>query len=251
MPRTPPGTEDERLLEAPHARPRFTDTDPWRVLRIMSEFVAGFDALAELGRAVTIFGSARVAPDDPMYRAAVATARRLGEAGYAVVTGGGPGIMQAANEGARAAGALSVGLNIELPFEQRLNPFVDIEVAFRYFFVRKTMLVKYAEAFIIFPGGFGTADELFEALTLIQTGKVHNFPVILYGRSFWDGLLTWLRDRVRAEGKIAKADLDLIQLADTPAEVVKLVQAGARSTRRAREAVAQQVTREVLSPRED
>ncbi|MBO9342502.1 MAG: TIGR00730 family Rossman fold protein, partial [Roseiflexus sp.] len=180
-------TEDERLLARPRANTDFLSTDTWRVLRIMGEFVDGFEMLADVGPAVTIFGSARVNVDDPMYQAAVDVARALGEAGFAIITGGGPGIMEAGNRGAREAGARSVGLNIELPFEQHFNPYVDTSVTFRYFFVRKMMLVKYAQAFVIFPGGFGTLDELFEALTLVQTGKVRNFPIILFNSAYWHG----------------------------------------------------------------
>jgi uncharacterized protein (TIGR00730 family) len=244
-------TEDEMLLAAPAPpQPLFTKTDPWRVFLIMSEFVEGFDALADLDRAVTIFGSARVKPGDPMYQAAVEVARLLGEAGFAIITGGGPGIMEAGNRGACQAGALSVGLNIELPFEQGVNAFVDIGIEFRYFFVRKTMFVKYALAFVIFPGGFGTLDELFEALTLIQTGKVQNFPVILFGSAYWGGLLEWLRTTMLAEGKIAAADLDLLIVTDSPAEVRDLI---VRSTqgqqwRTAQEAGAREVTRRALGP---
>ena len=219
-------TEDERLLVAPTQEPggsSFIHTDPWRVFRIMGEFVEGFDALAELGQAVTIFGSARVPPGDPQYEAARETARLLGEAGFTVITGGGPGIMEAANQGAREAGAKSVGCNIELPFEQHINPYVDVAINFRYFFVRKTMFVKYAEAFVIFPGGFGTLDELFEALTLIQTGKVRDFPVILFGSAYWKGLIDWIRDTLLAEGKISPEDVDLLVVTDDPAEVCRVI----------------------------
>ena len=181
-------TEDERLLRgAALGDTPFYETDTWRVMRIMSEFVEGFDTLANTGRAVTIFGSARTKPGDPHYETAVSVARKLGEAGYSIITGGGPGIMQAGNQGAAAAGVPSIGLNIELPFEQHINPYVDIAIDFRYFFARKVMLVKYAQAFVIFPGGFGTMDELFESLTLIQTGKVQNFPVILFDSGYWSG----------------------------------------------------------------
>jgi uncharacterized protein (TIGR00730 family) len=213
VPRMAHETEDEKLLESPHeqgaATKGFTHSDPWRVLRIMGEFVEGFDTLAELGPAITIFGSARVKPDDPMYQATVETARLLGEAGYAIITGGGPGIMEAGNRGAQEGGVPSIGLNIELPFEQGSNQYVDVSIDFRYFFVRKTMFVKYAQAFIIFPGGFGTMDELFESLTLIQTGKIKIFPVILYGSL--------------AEGKIAPADLDLVMVADSPEQVRDMI----------------------------
>jgi len=215
-------TEDERLLSGPE-RAAFTETDTWRVLRIMGEFVEGFEELAELGPAVTLFGSARIRPGDPMYDAAVEVGRLLGEAGFTVITGGGPGAMEAGNRGAREAGAPSVGLNIELPFEQHVNPYVDVEVDFRYFFVRKVMLVKYSRAFVIFPGGFGTIDELFEALTLIQTGKIRDFPIVLYGSSYWRGLLDWLRDTMAAEGKVSDADLGLLDLTDSPEEVLRIV----------------------------
>ncbi|HEX2189292.1 MAG TPA: TIGR00730 family Rossman fold protein [Longimicrobiaceae bacterium] len=226
--RTGGTTEDERLLESPSAAPvpayDFTHSDPWRVFRIMGEFVEGFDTLANVGRSVTIFGSARVKPDHPQYRDAELTARLLAEAGFSVITGGGPGIMEAANKGAREGGALSIGCNIELPFEQGINAYVDVPINFRYFFVRKTMFVKYAEAFIIFPGGFGTMDELFEALTLIQTGKVRDFPVILFGSAYWQGLLDWLRGTMLEEGKISAPDLDLMVVTDSPEEAVRVVQ---------------------------
>jgi uncharacterized protein (TIGR00730 family) len=213
-------TEDERLLNPGRAKERnFTNTDPWRVLRIQGEFVEGFDTLAELGSAVSIFGSARTPADDPMYQAAVETARLLAKAGLAVITGGGPGIMEAGNKGAREGGGVSVGLNIELPFEEQSNPYVDISIDFHYFFVRKMMFVKYAQAFVIFPGGFGTMDELFEALTLIQTGKIVNFPVILFGSTYWTGLLSWLKDQMEAGGKISPGDIDLMVVTDSPAEV--------------------------------
>ena len=200
----PAATADEHLLHSARDAD-FKHTDPWRVLRIMGDFVHGFDALAELGPAVTIFGSARTRPGDPDYRAACETARLLAEAGFSIITGGGPGIMEAANRGARLAGVCSVGLNIELPFEQATNAYVDTNVDFRYFMVRKTMLVKYAQAFVIFPGGFGTTDELFEALTLIQTGKIQNFPVILFGSEYWAGLLDWLRSTVVQEARCRPA----------------------------------------------
>jgi uncharacterized protein (TIGR00730 family) len=217
-------TADERLFASPtEERGAFTQTDPWRVLRIMGEFVSGFDELADVGEAVTIFGSARLSPGDPVYPEVVRTARLLGERGYTVVTGAGGGVMEAANKGAREAGALSIGLNIELPHEQHANPYLDRTVDFRYFFVRKTMLVKYSEAFIVFPGGLGTLDELFEALTLIQTGKVSGMPVILYGTAYWRGLVTWLRNPLLAEGKISPEDLDIFQVVDDPEEIVSLV----------------------------
>lgn len=211
-------TEDERLLESMEELETI-GRDAWRIFRIMGEFVEGFEELQGLGPAVSIFGSARVVPGDPQYEQCVETARLLGEAGLAVITGGGPGIMEAANRGAREAGAKSVGCNIELPFEQSGNPYVDVSIDFRYFFVRKTMFVKYAQAFVIFPGGFGTMDELFESLTLIQTGKVRHFPVVLVGTEYWRGLMDWMRDHMAREGKIAPRDLDLVLLTDDPAEV--------------------------------
>ena len=218
---TTPVTEDERLLTPyPGERRAFTRTDPWRVLRIMAEFVEGFDTLADVTNAVTIFGSARTGPGDPYYEKAVETARLLAQEGFPVITGGGPGIMEAGNRGAQEGNGLSIGCNIELPFEQGTNPFVERLIQFRYFFVRKTMFVKYAMAFIVFPGGYGTLDELFEALTLIQTGKVKHFPLVLFGRAYWSGLAEWLRDRVAGEGKIATADLSLLQITDDPAEAV-------------------------------
>ena len=217
-------TEDQELLEPPERDTAyFTDADPWRVLRIQSEFVEGFDALAKLEHAVSIFGSARVTEDDPVYQSAVDVARLLGEAGLAIITGGGPGFMLAANRGAREAGAISVGLNIELPFEQAINDQVDLAIEFRYFFARKTMFVKYARAFVIFPGGYGTLDELFEALTLIQTRKIRNFPVILFGSQYWHGLLTWLKDPVLAEGKISAEDLNLVHVCDSAEEVRDII----------------------------
>jgi uncharacterized protein (TIGR00730 family) len=214
-------TEDERLLTtAPPPRAPFTSTDPWRVLRIMGEFVEGFDTLSDVHDAVTIFGSARTGARDPYYTKAVETGRMLGEEGFAVITGGGPGIMEAANRGAHEGGGLSIGCNIELPFEQGTNAYVERSINFRYFFVRKTMFVKYSTAFIVFPGGYGTMDELFEALTLIQTGKVKNFPVVLFGRKYWSGMADWLRDTVAGEEKITVADLDLFHVTDDPAEAV-------------------------------
>lgn len=217
-------TQDERLLERPKPEHKpFTDTDPWRVLRIQGEFVEGFDTLAELGPAVSIFGSARTPPEDPLYQSAVETARLLAEAGLVIITGGGPGIMEAGNKGAQLGNGASVGLNIELPFEQGTNPYVEIPINFHYFFVRKTMFVKYAQAFVIFPGGFGTLDELFEALTLVQTGKISNFPIILFGAAYWSGLLHWLRHTMLAGGKISAADLELLVVTDSPPEVRDLV----------------------------
>ena len=222
----PNATEDEQFLErAPAGRPAFIDSDPWRALRILSEFVEGFDALAAVGPAVSMFGSARVDEGAPMYELARTIARRLAESGFAIITGGGPGIMEAANRGCREGGGLSVGCNIELPHEQSINAYVDLGVEFRYFFARKTMFVKYADAFVILPGGFGTLDEMFEALTLIQTGKVRDFPVVLVGRDYWTGLLRWMRDVQLPAGAIADHDLQLLKVTDDPEEVVDIVQA--------------------------
>jgi uncharacterized protein (TIGR00730 family) len=222
-----PATEDERLLERPTAD--FLETDTWRALRILSEFVEGFDAMARVGPAITVFGSARTLPDDPLYELARGIARRLAEAGYAVITGGGPGTMEAANRGCREGGGLSVGCNIELPHEQGMNPYVDLGVEFRYFFARKTMFVKYADGFVILPGGFGTLDELFEALTLIQVGKVSHFPVVLVGRAYWSGLLDWIRGTLLANGAIDAGDLELLRVTDDPDEVVRLIRAYAEA----------------------
>ena len=220
-------TEDQKLLERRPEVPAFLDTDPWRALRILSEFVDGFDAMARVGPAITVFGSARTRPDDPLYELARTIGRRLALAGYAVITGGGPGTMEAANRGCQEGGGLSVGCNIELPHEQTLNPYVDLGVDFRYFFARKTMFVKYADGFVILPGGFGTLDELFEALTLIQTGKVRHFPVVLVGSAYWAGLLAWFRETLLAAGAISPGDLDLFTVCDDPDDVVRIIQAGA------------------------
>jgi uncharacterized protein (TIGR00730 family) len=222
-PRTPV-TEDEQLLaQVPRERRAFTRTDSWRVLRIMGEFVEGFDTLSDVYNAVTVFGSARTTCGDPYYEKAVETARLLAREGFPIITGGGPGIMEAANRGCQEGNGLSIGCNIELPFEQGLNEYVERAINFRYFFVRKTMFVKYSTAFIVFPGGYGTMDELFEALTLIQTGKVKHFPVILFGEPYWHGLAEWLRDRVAGEGKIAAKDLTLFSVTDSPREAVAIV----------------------------
>ncbi|HEV7373786.1 MAG TPA: TIGR00730 family Rossman fold protein [Pyrinomonadaceae bacterium] len=215
-------TQDEQLLETPRYD-EFTHTDTWRVFRIMGEFVEGFDELATITRGVSIFGSARTQPDNPQYKAAQETAALLARAGYAVITGGGPGIMEAANRGAFEAGGLSIGCNIELPFEQKPNPYLTRSLTFKYFFVRKTMFVKYSTAFIIFPGGFGTLDELFEALTLIQTRKIKNFPVVLFGSAYWKGMVEWVRELMLSEGKIGEADLRMLNLTDSPEEVVEIV----------------------------
>jgi uncharacterized protein (TIGR00730 family) len=192
-------------------------------MRILGEFVEGFDTLAGLPPAVTIFGSARTPPDDPQYRHAEELARALVRTGFAVITGGGPGAMEAANKGAFEAGGISVGLNIELPFEQHINPCVNVGLSFRYFFARKTMFAKYAEAFVAFPGGFGTLDELFECLTLIQTGKLKHFPVILFGASYWSGLLDWLRDPMLREHKISPEDICLMTVTDSVEEAVDII----------------------------
>jgi hypothetical protein len=216
-------TEDAKLLQYGGPKSDFRSTDPWRVMRITSEFIEGFDKLAKIEKGVSVFGSARTHPDDPQYLAAVEVGRLLGEKGFSIITGAGPGIMEAANKGARLAGAPSIGCNIELPFEQGTNPYVDIHVAFRYFAVRKTMFIKYSSAFIIFPGGFGTFDELFEALTLIQTGKISQFPVVLFGTHYWAGLVRWLNSKVLAERKISPGDMDLMVVTDDPAEAARVV----------------------------
>jgi uncharacterized protein (TIGR00730 family) len=222
-----PATHDEELLNAESPLVVSADSDEARIDRVRAELEAGFRALHDLCPAVSVFGSARTPAGDPDYEHARRTARLLGEAGFAVITGGGPGIMEAANRGAREAGAPSVGLNIELPFEQDANRYADVRLEFHYFFTRKLMFVRYAVGFVVFPGGFGTLDELFEALTLIQTGKVMHFPVLLVGRDWWDGMLDWLRERLLETGRIAPADLNLIRVTDDPAEVVEAVSAGA------------------------
>ncbi|HSM34400.1 MAG TPA: TIGR00730 family Rossman fold protein [Anaerolineae bacterium] len=216
--------DDRKLLmQRPFADPSFLESDAWRALRIMGEFIDGFDALARLGPAVSIFGSARTRPDDPMYANAETLAARLSEQGFTVITGGGPGIMAAANKGAKKADGVSVGLAIDLPHETGLNPYVDLPVYFRYFFVRKTMFVKYAQAFVIFPGGFGTFDELFESLTLVQTGKIDHFPIILFDSSYWSGLLEWVREQVIERGHVSGSDLDLVRVCDDIDEVVEII----------------------------
>ncbi|MGY1618826.1 TIGR00730 family Rossman fold protein [Geodermatophilus sp. SYSU D00691] len=216
-------TTDQRLLDR-RGPTDWVHTDPWRVLRIQSEFVEGFGLLAELPRAVSVFGSARTPRDHPHYAAGVQLGAALVQAGYAVITGGGPGAMEAANRGASEAGGLSVGLGIELPFEQELNEWVDVGISFRYFFVRKTMFVKYAQAFVILPGGFGTLDELFEALTLVQTRKVTRFPVILYGSEYWTGLVDWVRTTLVEQGTISPGDVDLLHVTDDVDEIVRVIQ---------------------------
>lgn len=220
--RTKHGTQDERLLETPGPG-EFLHTDTWRVFRIMGEFVQGFEELAQIKNGVAVFGSARTRPDHPEYQAAQETGALLARAGHSVITGGGPGIMEAANRGAYEAGGVSVGCNIELPHEQASNPYLTTSIKFRYFFVRKMMFVKYSDAFIIFPGGFGTLDELFESLTLIQTKKIHNFPVVLFGSAYWKGMLDWLRGPVFGEGKIVEDDFRRLHVTDSTAEIVKIV----------------------------
>lgn len=225
--RTGQPTEDHKLLQWTAAdralSAAFTHGDPWRVMRIMGEFVAGFDALAEIGPAVSIFGSARIDETDPMYEMARDVGAGLAEAGFAVITGGGPGIMEAANKGAMEVGGISIGANIELPHEQGINRYVTLPMNFRYFFVRKTMFVKYAEGFVIFPGGFGTLDELFEALTLIQTGKLEAFPIVLVGSSYWQGLVDWIEQVLLVERKIRAADRALITVTDDREEIVRVM----------------------------
>ncbi|WP_235737920.1 LOG family protein [Nocardioides alcanivorans] len=215
-------TADQRLLDS-RGPSDWVHADPWRVLRIQAEFVEGFGTLAELGPAIAVFGSARTAVDDPAYALGEEVGRKLVEAGFAVITGGGPGAMEAANKGASEIGGTSVGLGIELPFEAGLNQWVDMGINFRYFFARKTMFVKYSQGFIVLPGGLGTLDELFEALTLVQTGKVTSFPVVLMGSAYWGGLIDWLRDTVAAQAKMSPADLDLITVTDDVEEAVHLM----------------------------
>jgi uncharacterized protein (TIGR00730 family) len=221
-------TTDQRLLDS-RGGSDWVHTDPWRVLRIQAEFVEGFGALAELGPAIAVFGSARTPADHPAYALAEEVGSKLVEAGFAVITGGGPGAMEAANKGAHEAGGQSVGLGIELPFETGLNPFVDQGINFRYFFARKTMFVKYAQGFVVLPGGLGTFDELFEALTLVQTHKVTSFPVVLNGTDYWGGMLAWLRETVAAHGNISPGDLDLIQVTDDIDEAVAIMVAAPAS----------------------
>ena len=230
-------TEDRKLLRpAPYADTSFLDTDAWRALRIMGEFVDGFDALARLGPAVSIFGSARTAADDPMYLAAQGLAAKFAGRGITVITGGGPGIMAAANKGAAEAGGVSVGLGIELPHEQATNEWCTLALNFRYFFVRKTMFVKYAQGFVIFPGGFGTFDELFESLTLVQTGKIDHFPIILFGTQYWQPLLEWLRDPVASAGMVSSHELDLFLCTDDADEAVELIERSMAEEKTARRA---------------
>ncbi len=215
-------TTDQRLLDTQDSTD-WLHGDPWRVMRIQSEFVEGFGALAELGPAISVFGSARTPVDSPEYEAGVRIGRTLAQAGFAVITGGGPGVMEAANRGACEAGGVSVGLGIELPFEQGLNRYADIGVNFRYFFVRKTMFVKYAQGFVVLPGGFGTLDELFEALTLVQTKKVTRFPIVLFGTAYWGGLVEWVHSTLVAQGKASRADLELFHVTDDVDDAVARV----------------------------
>lgn len=225
-PKQPKTREQIREEIREHERALHTDytlTDPWRIFRVMSEFVEGFDALAHIPPSVAIFGSARTQEDEPIYQTAVDTSRMLGEAGFGIITGGGPGLMEAGNKGAQEGGTCSIGCNIELPFEQFPNKYVDIALDFRYFFVRKMMFIKYTEAFIIFPGGYGTLDEMFEAIVLIQTKKIHHFPVILFGTDYWKGLMDWIKGSLLATGKVKEEDIDLFQLTDDPKEVVRIV----------------------------
>ncbi|HIE53110.1 MAG TPA: TIGR00730 family Rossman fold protein [Armatimonadetes bacterium] len=216
-------TPDFELLDTSQQRADFTESDTWRVFRIMSEFVHGFEMMARVGRAVAIFGSSRLRPEHRYYQAAVRTAELLARRGWAIITGGGPGIMEAANKGAQLGGGLSIGLNIKLPHEQKPNSYQDIAMEFHYFFVRKMMFVKYASAFVIFPGGFGTMDELFEALTLVQTDTIWDFPVVLFGRDYWEDLVRWLRKRMLAEGCISRGDMELFKITDDPEEAVSWI----------------------------
>ena len=224
----PPATDDEELIQAGSPRVQETRTESERVDRIAEELRVGFRALADLGPAVSVFGSARTRQDEPEYELARRTAWLLGKAGFAVITGGGPGIMEAANRGALEAGARSVGLNIELPVYEGQNQYADLRLYFHYFFVRKVMFVRHASAFVVFPGGFGTMDELFEALTLVQTGKIRNFPIVLVGHPYWHGLLEWIKDRLLAEGKISPQDLELMCSSDDPEQVVEIVEGAVR-----------------------
>jgi uncharacterized protein (TIGR00730 family) len=220
----PATTTDQRLLDR-RGPSDWVHTDPWRVMRIQAEFVEGFGLLAEMGMAVSIFGSARTKPDEAEYKLADNIAQGLVKAGYAIITGGGPGVMEAANKGASEAGGVSVGLGIELPMESGLNDYVNVGVEFRYFFVRKTCFIKYSQAFVVLPGGYGTMDELFEAVTLVATGKITKFPIVLVGSAYWSGLLDWLKTTMLAEGKIGQDELSLLHIADDPDEVVKIIKA--------------------------
>ncbi|MDX6267787.1 MAG: hypothetical protein QOD70_2527 [Frankiales bacterium] len=222
-------TTDQRLLDN-RGPSDWVHTDPWRVMRIQSEFVEGFGMLAELGKAITVFGSARTRPDDPYYTKAEALGRKLSEAGYAVITGGGPGIMEAANKGCHEAGGTSVGLGIELPFEQSMNEYVDLGMVFRYFFARKTCFLKYSIGYVGMPGGYGTLDEIFEAVTMIQTGKITSFPLVLLGTDYWKPMMSWITDTVLGDGKISPPDVELFTLTDDVDEVVELFQEAERDS---------------------
>jgi uncharacterized protein (TIGR00730 family) len=222
-----PATPDEEIIAAQTPATASTISEEERLERVERELRLGFERLAHVCPAVSVFGSARTPEDHPEYALSRAIGRALGEAGFNVITGGGPGAMEAANRGAQEAGAVSVGLNIELPFEQGMNPYVDVGIEFHYFFTRKVMFVRYASAFVAMPGGFGTLDELFEALTLIQTGRIRDFPVLLVGGEYWSGLLDWMRDRLAAQGKIAPSDLELVTVADEPEAIVEVVRRGA------------------------
>jgi uncharacterized protein (TIGR00730 family) len=224
-----PDIVDEELLGAERPAVRSRRSDEERVASMRDELLMGFKALAGVGPAVSLFGSARVGEGDPQYETAKAVARRLGERGLAIITGGGPGLMEAANRGAREAGVPSIGLRIELPFEEGMNGFVDVGLTFEYFFARKVMFVRYASGFVVFPGGFGTLDELFEALTLIQTGRTHDFPIVLVDGGYWQGLVDWVDDRLAREGKIAPPDRRLLRVTDDPDEIVETIAAGAHS----------------------
>ena len=222
--------EDRQLLRPVWKdRSSFTDSDPWRVLRILGEFVEGFDALSRVGPSVSVFGSARTKPDSPEYQSAVRTAELITQAGLTIITGGGPGIMEAANLGAHRAAGPSIGCNIELPFEQQPNPYSTTTLKFRYFFVRKMMFMKYSVAYVIFPGGFGTLDELFEALTLAQTGKIEHFPIVLFGSRYWNPLVKWMRNELTAHGRVSAEDMDLFKVTDSPEEATQIVIDGART----------------------
>jgi uncharacterized protein (TIGR00730 family) len=241
------GTEDQKLLRSRGPAADFQDTDTWRTLRIMGEFVEGFDALADVGPAVSIFGSARIGRRNRYYGAARRLAAALVKEGFAIITGGGPGVMEAANRGAKEAGGLSIGCNIELPFEQGLNEYVDLGMEFRYFFVRKMMFVKYAEGFVIFPGGFGTLDELFEALTLIQTGKVDHFPVVLFGKDYWEGMMRWIREKPLYEEKVSPEDLDLVTVTSDINEACEAITKHFRSRERGQqEAASREATKQAV-----
>jgi len=215
--------EENKMLKVKNLKQDFTSEDPWRIFRILSEFVEGFEVLSNVGKAVTIFGSSRMKPNNKYYALTEETAYRLAKEGYAIITGSGPGIMEAGNKGARRAGGHSIGLNIQIPSEQRANPYVDTLLDFRYFFIRKVMFVKYAKAFVIMPGGYGTLDEFTEAINLIQTQRISRFPVVLFGSQYWKGMLDWLHEMVLESGCISQEDLEIFKIADTPADVVKII----------------------------